>query len=744
MLRKHIIVNGQVQGVGFRPFVFRLAHEIGLTGEVSNSAAGVVIEVEGDTEKVDTFFAQFHIQLPAHARVTSMDVTDIDLKHDEGFTIIESDKDGAPQTLVMPDLATCQDCLNEMRNPLDRRYQYPFINCINCGPRYSIVSRLPYDRVDTSSTLFRMCHHCTREYKNPIDRRFHAQPIACPKCGPQIFAKTPDGNLVAGGNDALALVKHYLEANMTVAFKSIGGFQLMCLANAEDAVHHMRSRKNRMGKPLAIMCKDMEMAHRYAHICPRETELLTSAAAPIVLLRPKKDSDLASNISPACPHIGIMLPYTPLHHMLMGRINQPLVATSGNRSGQPLSFTNGGAMFDLHKIADLFLLHDRPILNPIDDSVVMLAANETVVLRRARGYVPLPLPGPEADGFAAGADLKNTFALNRKGQMFLSPHHGDMASDRAEAQYLRDIVRFGRLFGGGDGLRLRDQHPDYHTTALLPKAQGVQHHMAHLHACMGEHQLEPPVLGAIWDGTGYGGDGTIWGGELLLAGPKHTQRMGHMYPFPLPGGERAILEPKRTAVGMLYATYGDDWEEKCPDHLKQAFEERVWKMLPQILERGLNCPLSSAVGRLYDGFAALMGLCYHNDHEAAAPMALEAEALTQTEHTALPYALTSEDDIWIWDWRPTLEAVIAAKDPKTLAAQLHWTFANMLVDAADQLGVETVALAGGCFQNRLLLEAAVTLLHDRGKQPYFCAQIPPGDGGIAAGQIFYAARYQTQ
>ncbi|MDJ0836180.1 MAG: carbamoyltransferase HypF [Acidobacteriota bacterium] len=738
--RRRLLVRGRVQGVGFRPFVYRLAQECHLGGTTGNASSGVVLEIEGEPGDLDRFQDGLLHRAPPHAKVESVTAEPIPVLGEEAFHIGVSQEEGAPDTAVMPDLATCSDCLAEVNDPKDRRYHYPFTNCVNCGPRYSIIERLPYDRPYTTMDEFPMCPDCRNEYYDPADRRFHAQPIACPVCGPRVWVTGIDGVKSATNAQALDLASSALRGGSIVAFKSLGGFQLMCDATNNQTVTRLRERKHRPSKPLALMCRNLDEVGKWAEVSPREAEVLTSAAAPIVLLRRKDSRAPCPQIAPNTDALGIMLPYTPLHHLLLDRFQGPIVATSGNLTDEPLCFTNEGALEKLDGIADLFLLHDRPVLNPIDDSVAMVVDDTEIVLRRARGYAPLAIDAPDGNFFAMGADLKNCFALAHDGKLYLSPHHGDMGGHETRGLFQHNRDRYKTLFGDRDYTMISDMHPDYHTSRMSEDALAVQHHTAHLFACMGEHKLTEPVLGFIWDGTGYGTDGTIWGGELLLAQDSAVKRVGRLLPFPLPGGVKAVLEPRRTALGLLHALGGADWKQLCPPHLLTVFSDREMTILDRMLQRGINSPQTSAVGRLFDGIAALLNICLFNTHEAAAPCALEEAAFADPTTGRLPFMLTDRDDLLVLDWRPMVRAMLEHKgETMEMAGAFHRTLARMIGQAALHFDVPDVALAGGCFQNRLLLETALAELRHLDFRPRFCAQVPPGDGGIAVGQIFHTA-----
>lgn len=742
--RRRLTIQGTVQGVGFRPFVYRLAHDLGVGGWIVNSAQGVVIEIESTAPILDQFATRLRAELPPHASISDFHVETIPPSGEVDFTIHHSENGGAKSALILPDFAVCPDCLREITAPANRRYRYPFTNCTHCGTRFSIILALPYDRPNTTMRGFSMCAQCQAEYDNPLDRRFHAQPNACPDCGPKLMLWDRAGCLIDTEDRALRMTVEAIRRGKIVAVKGLGGFQLLVDARNPEAVSRLRARKGRYEKPFAVMFPILEAVERVCDISAKERELLVSPQAPIVLLH-APHHDLAPQVAPDNPYLGVMLPYTPLHYLLLTDLGFPVVATSGNLSGEPICITEAEALAKLGSIADLFLVHDRPIARHVDDSVVCVAAGEPLILRRARGYAPLPidLTADEnaADSvIAVGAQQKNTVALFHQGHVFLSQHLGDMDTADTFAAFKRTLADFQTLYDAKPAAVACDLHPDYLTTQY---AEGsgltvvhVQHHYAHVLACMAEHGLEPPVLGVAWDGTGYGTDGTIWGGEFLLVDHAGFKRVAHLRPFSLPGGDAAAREPRRSLLGVLYAMFGDDLPRDRLD-----FSPAELNLLLAALKKGVNTPLTSSMGRLFDAAAALAGLRQTCSFEGQAAMALEAAALDSTNSDeSYPFEITSVTDPstpigGMMEWKPMFAAMLQETDSAMMSARFHHTLANMVVEVARQVGTTQVALTGGCFQNRRLLEGTIIGLRAAGFVPYWHQRIPPNDGGIALGQI---------
>lgn len=758
----HILVRGAVQGVGFRPFVYRLAQTLGLSGWVLNDSDGVTIEIEGDADQVQHFLHQLQHTPPPRAQIDQIEATWHPPHGYTTFQIRPSLPRGMPTTLIPPDTATCPDCLAEMLDPLNRRFGYAFTNCTNCGPRFSIIAALPYDRPNTTMRAFVLCPACGAEYGDPVDRRFHAQPNACPVCGPRL-AFDVVGEAQSPTTPPLNAALTALRQGQIVALKGIGGYQLLVDPRNAEAVARLRLRKHRPAKPLALMARDLEQAAALVQIDQVAAELLTSAAAPIVLLprTPQPSIALADLVAPGHPYLGVMLPCSPLHHLLLRSFDGPLVATSGNLSDEPICIDDTEAHQRLGQIADAFLSHNRPIERHVDDSVVQVVAGIPRMLRRARGYAPLPVPLPATppSTLALGGQLKNSIALSIGPQVFVSQHIGDLHTLEARSAFERVIHDFLRLYAAQPSLIAHDLHPDYassqmaHTSTLLPDARrvAVQHHHAHFAACLAEHAAPGPALGVIWDGTGYGVDATIWGGEFLFGDVAASQRVAYLRPFTLPGGEAAVREPARVALALL-------WEILGPASLEQEdlaplahFNPTQRSLLLRMLQHGLNSPRTSSAGRLFDGVAALLGLHLQVSFEGQAAIALEHLA-DPHESLAYPFALeattapaqsaggvTCVPNPIILDWRPAISALLAdlrrGVAPQQIAARFHNGVISAICALARHIGVATIALSGGCFQNRHLAEGVIRQLQAAHHHPLLPRHLPVNDGGLCYGQV---------
>ena len=748
-LRAKITVHGAVQGVGFRPFVYRLATQLRLDGWVLNSSQGVFIEVEGRLDLLQVFLARLATEKPPLAIIQSLESSFVDLAGYQGFEIRYSDDAGPKTTLILPDIAMCADCLRELFDPSNRRYRYAFTNCTNCGPRFSIIEELPYDRPNTSMRRFKQCPECDAEYHDPLNRRFHAQPNACSACGPHLELWDKRGNVLAYQDAALLNAAELIRQGNIVALKGIGGFQLVCTAREEQVVIRLRRRKRREGKPFALMYPALDQVNRDCVLSSLEERLLGSPESPIVLLmRRGAESIIAPSVAPGNRTLGVMLPYTPLHHLLMRELGIPVIATSGNLANEPICIDEMEALERLKDIADFFLIHDRPIVRHVDDSIARVVCHREMVLRRARGYAPLPvrMKEPLPSVLAVGVHLKNTVALNVGRDVFISQHIGDLETTMALAAFHRTIADLPRLYEAQPELVACDLHPDYISTKYAASAdltvQRVQHHWAHVLACMAENELEPPVLGVSWDGTGYGTDGTIWGGEFLVPTQDSFQRVAHFRQFRLPGGEMAVKEPRRTALAVLYEIWGQNGLEDHDLAPIAEFTKTELGLIRQMLAKGINAPVTSSAGRLFDAVAALVGICQQVTFEGQA--AMELESLIEPEVTAVyPFELSSGVPQNI-DWAPMIgEILVDVRKGISLgaiAAKFHNTLAEIIVEVARQVVTPKLVLTGGCFQNRYLLEQAVQRLSQAGFKPYWHQRVPPNDGGIALGQIAAAAR----
>jgi hydrogenase maturation protein HypF len=737
--RLALVVRGAVQGVGFRPFVYRLATELNLLGWVNNTAAGVFIEVEGDRDILETFLTRLSLEKPPRSLIENIEIQWLNPVGYQDFSIRHS-SGGEKNTIVLPDLATCPDCLADIFDPNNRRYRYPFTNCTNCGPRYSIIESLPYDRSATTMKGFHQCPQCQKEYENPLDRRFHAQPNACPICGPQISLLDSQGCVLAEKDQALIATAEAIKQGKIIAIKGLGGFHLVVDARNTQAVNQLRQRKHRPDKPLAVMYPNFDLVEKHCYISPLESQLLQSPECPIVLIKQKK-SHLSPAVSPANPYLGVLLPYTPLHHLLLAELGFPVVATSGNLADEPICIDEKEALEKLGTIADLFLVHNRPIVRPVDDSITREMAGKVMVLRRARGYAPFPVKvnyGDFSAILAVGSYFKNTVAIYQKNQAFVSQHIGDLDTLNAFNHFQSVLDSLKKIYDFKPEFIACDAHPDYLSTKYahsldLPVIP-IQHHYAHVLSCMAENQLQPPVLGIAWDGTGYGLDGTIWGGEFIYITPDSWRRVAHLKPWPLLGGEKAVKEPRRVALGLL-EVMGDT------DRIKSAFSEREWSIFRQMLNQKVNCPLTSSVGRLFDGVAALLGLRYQLSFEGQAAMELEfaIEEIKTEEYYSFSF---SADEPIVIDWQKIILGVIDDLEKEVnlgiIAAKFHNSLSEIIVEIAHKMGTEKILLSGGCFQNRYLTERTIDRLQASGFQPYWQQILPPNDGGISLGQIIGA------
>jgi hydrogenase maturation protein HypF len=755
-LRLRVVIRGAVQGVGFRPYVYRIATDLGLQGWVINSSQGVFIEVEGKRDLLDVFLLRLEREKPPLSYIRGLEYSFLDHKGYKGFEVRESDDSGAKTVLVIPDIATCPDCLAEISDPSNRRYLYPFTNCTNCGPRYSIIERLPYDRSYTTMKDFEMCDECREEYENPSDRRFHAQPNACSECGPHVELWDRHGDVIALHHDALLHVVDAIRHGMIVALKGLGGFHLMVDAQNCEAVYELRTRKHREEKPLAVMYPSITSLKEICDISDLEERLLTSPESPIVLLRRKPESlEIAINIAPGNPYLGVMLPYTPLHHILMAELGFPLVATSGNRSDEPICTDEHEALERLGGIADIFLVHNRPIKRHVDDSIARVMMGRELVLRRARGYAPLPihLKGPVPPLMAVGAHLKNTIAASVDDEVFISQHIGDLDTVQAVDAFKQVYRSLQTLYDLKPSMMVCDLHPDYTSTQFAKDSGlpvfGVQHHYAHILSCMAENELEPPVLGVSWDGTGYGLDGSIWGGEFLQVDGDSFQRAAHLRTFRLPGGDMAVREPRRAALGLLYELYGESLFEMTDLIPIRAFSSNELGLLQNMLAKGINSPMTSSAGRLFDAVASITGLRQITRFEGQAAMelefALEDFEADESYHLEIIEPTGSEAETSaVVDWATMIEEIIndirQGIPTGLISGKFHNALAEAIVAVAGYFNEERVVMSGGCFQNRYLAERSIHLLREEGRQPYWHQRIPPNDGGIALGQIIAASR----
>ncbi|GAB6167440.1 carbamoyltransferase HypF [Thermostilla marina] len=763
-----------MQGIGFRPFVYRLAHALGMGGWVRNESGRVTIEIEGPQESTEAFVERLKTERPAWARYERFEVSEVPTEGETRFAITASEASDRVLPGIPPDLAVCEKCLAEMADPDDRRYRYPFINCTECGPRWSIIEGVPYDRPLTSMRIFEMCDDCRREYESPLDRRFHAQPIACPRCGPQLALIEPSDvaprfsldRVCAKEEEALQRAARAVLEGKILALKGLGGYQLVCDATDEEAVLRLRERKRRPDKPFAVMVT-AESVPRYVEVPAAAREALHSGAAPIVLLKRRPTSQtpvIAEAVAPDNPYLGVMVPYTPLHHLLLGLVERPVVCTSGNLSEEPMAIDDADALRRLGEIADVFLLHDRPIVRPVDDSVVMPddRAPGIRMVRRARGYAPQPLVMPcrLPVVLAVGGHLKNTTALSIEDRIVVSSHVGDLDNRPAVAVHRRVVDDLLRFFRRAPECIACDLHPDYASTRVAEDLAArfgvplvrVQHHEAHLAAVLAEAEhhdkaLPPlPVLGVSWDGTGYGRDGSVWGGEFFLFDGDTMRRAAHLRRFRLPGGDKAVREPRRSALGVFFELEGEN-AFAMPG---VEFSEDEARIFAQALSRRIASPLTSSMGRLFDTAAAVCGFRGKVGFEGRAAVFLEFAAerfLASVEHMpddvpfVEPCRFVGDDPITV-DWEPLIrslaEGIRRGLSAEQAAFGFHAALADVVAQAAAHFDVPTVALGGGCFLNRVLVDQIRRRLPDR--RVLVGRELPCGDGSIAVGQLWLAAR----
>jgi hydrogenase maturation protein HypF len=760
-----ISVRGIVQGVGFRPFVYGLAIKHNLRGWVYNTSEDVKIEIEGAGEAIKQFEQELETKAPPLAHIENIAVRYHSPRGYESFEIRQSQAQAGRYQLISPDVATCQACLGELLNPEDRRYRYPFTNCTNCGPRFTIIENMPYDRLKTTMRYFQMCPRCQAEYDNPLDRRFHAQPNACPKCGPQVQLVDNRGNPLADSNPIVA-AGQLLKEGKIVAVKGLGGFLLACDATSDTAVKTLRQRKKRPSKPFAVMVASVDEAKRHCYVLPEEEELLTSTQSPIVLMIWREVSCVSREVAPNLWFLGIMLPYTPLHHILLRDTGRPLVMSSGNLSEEPIARDNDEALRRLSGIADYFLVHNRDIYSRYDDSVAVVERGTGQLVRRARSYAPYPirLPFRTRQVLGCGAEEKNTFCLTRDNYAFLSQHIGDMENVETLEHFESTISLYKRLFHIEPEIFAHDLHPDYLATKYARelgesgmKLVPVQHHHAHIASCMADNGLESPVIGVAFDGTGMGADGNIWGGEFLVTGYRDYKRVGHLEYLPLPGGAAAIKRPYRTAIGYVLTLLGEDALSRDSPVMREVDDVEI-EVIKRQVERKINSPLTSSMGRLFDAISALLGIRGAIDYEGQAAVELEMAAYSGLiarsvsddaipgDDESYPYHIIEDHGIKIVRLKDLLAAVVEdlnQGDSKSLISlKFHNTVARMIGEmcrlAADETGITQIALSGGVFQNRLLLRKAVKLLESSGFQVFTHRQVPCNDGGISLGQAVIA------
>jgi hydrogenase maturation protein HypF len=747
-----IHLNGIVQGVGFRPFVYRLAQELKINGWVNNSSHGVYIHAEG--EHVQVFIDRLVKEIPPLAKITEIEKQEVDFGHYQSFEIVKSSKEENEDVLIPPDVATCPECIKDMMNPNDRRFQYPFTNCTNCGPRYTIIRDVPYDRSQTTMDSFSMCLECAKEYENPLDRRFHAQPVACIHCGPKVQLMDAQGKEFPG------LGLEQLAQGAIIAVKGLGGFHLVCDARNTDSLRRLRQLKERGAKPFALMASNLDKVREQLHVTDEEEDLLLSPASPIVILerRTKLKNPLPEEIAPGLHTLGVMLPYTPLHTLLFQGPYDFLVMTSANLSGRPLIYTNKEAIEGLKEIADYFLLHNREIYHPCDDSVVQIIDGEPVFHRRARGYVPLPQETPSAVNpsvLGVGGELKNAFCFAAGQRAFVSQYIGDMEGYENFLRFRQELNSFQRVSRIVPEIVAYDAHPNYQTTRFalespLPKIK-VQHHHAHFVSVLGEHQLTTPALGVICDGTGWGEDEKIWGFEFFRGDAKSYERIAHLEYLPLPGGDTGAKHPLRIAYAYAKVLLSQEaWYKSQPLWDRLSLNER--RILDQQIERKIQIFETSSAGRLFDAISALLDICSEVTYEGQAAIELESYAFRWAQRNTVLFMTSFYSIDWMYDekgsmvlkighlFQEIIQDILEEKEQGFIAYKFHESIAQAIIQTLLklQVGQEPLVLTGGVFQNKLLTERLLSLLRDLKVQVYRAKELPPGDGGLSFGQVLIA------
>lgn len=744
-------VSGVIQGIGFRPFVYNLAKKRDLSGYITNTSLGVDIEVEGEYEKIALFFQEIENNHLPLAHITQIEKVTLFPLNYQDFTIRESLNFPQKTVFIPPDICVCEDCLQEMGNIEDRRFRYPFINCTHCGPRYTIIADLPYDRPKTSMNVFKMCDECVQEYQDPTHRRFHAQPNACPVCGPRLELCNRDGKLLRV-DDPIARSIELLKEGYILAIKGLGGFHLVVDGENDQAVRSLRMRKLRDEKPFAIMSLGISQISQYAKISPEEESLLLSPQRPIIILEKKKPNSLSSHIAPSNKNFGVMLPYTPLHYLLLRHDFLALVMTSGNVSEEPIVIDNDDAFYHLCRVTDYFLIHNRDIYLRCDDSLVQKIGSRPRIIRRARGYVPLPLSLPVQSPpiLSCGAELKNTFCLSKGNSAFLSQHIGDLKNLESYRFFCFTIDHLKKLLDVEPVLCTHDLHPDYLSTRYALEqsgieTMGIQHHHAHIVSCLTENGIDGPTIGLAFDGTGYGVDGNIWGGEVLAVEDSRFTRLAHFAYVPMPGGDAVTKEPWRMALSYLFFTFGETlYDFTLP--LFQKIEERKIKVILEMIQKGVNCQRTSSLGRLFDALAAILGVRLQVSYEGQAAVELEM-ILDENEEGLYPFEWEKGEECYVISPAPIISGVVGdlleGKSPSRISYKFHQTLIQLFAELVNQLreetGLDRIALSGGVFQNATLLFGLEKTLQERGFSVFSHSKVPTNDGGISLGQAAIAA-----
>ena len=743
-------ITGVVQGVGFRPFVYQLAQRYDLKGFVENNSIGVTLEVEGNTHAIESFMKDLQSELPPLAHIDTIESREAPYVGYSDFQILQSKTQKQKSALVSPDMAICENCLQEMHDPTNRRYQYPFINCTDCGPRYSIIETVPYDRPNTSMHFFEMCKACHDEYMDPFDRRFHAQPISCPDCGPILRLLDTENMIVAKDNNAVALAVDAIMNGSIIAVKGLGGFHLICDATNSEAVVELRKRKQRPLKPFAVMFPDMKMIRASAQVSSDEEALITSKEKPIVIVQKCLNTSISESVAPKINRIGVFLPYTPIHHLLLKELAVPLVATSANRSDEPIIRNSSELIEKLTNVVDLVLDHDRDIINANDDSVVQMAGDQKITLRMARGYAPKSIKLPfksKKKILAIGANQKNSIALIFEDTLIISPYIGDLNSLEAFEYFERTVESFKRFYDFEPDVIVCDKHPEYMTTKWAKEFKSmhqdigvieVQHHYAHLLAGMAEFNLDTKVIGFAFDGTGYGDDGSIWGGEVMLADNHRYDRIATLENFSLLGGERAIKEPRRSALALLFKYYTLDEIHVLKLPLLQTFSSEEINVLHRAWEQGINAPLTSSMGRLFDAVASFADIVHLSSFEGESGLIME-----QYVDDTITESFLFEIDNGVIKLEAMIQSIVEMDDKKIIVSMFFNTVIKMIFQIAKKYPDEVLLFSGGVFQNRVLVEKINRRCKEEDRTCYFQNETAINDGGISLGQAWYALHLNT-
>jgi len=746
--RIKISIKGAVQGVGFRPFIYKLAKSLNLKGYVSNTNEGVVIEAEGNENFLQEFILKINSEKPPISIIQKLKTEKLPLNNFREFEIRKSRLKGYPDTIMFPDIATCPECLKEIFDKKNRRYLYPFTNCTNCGPRYSIIESLPYDRARTTMKAFQMCGECKGEYDDPTNRRFHAQPNACPVCGPHMELWDKKGNVIESHLNALLSSVNFIKEGKIIAVKGLGGFHFFADALNPDVIERLRIRKRREEKPFALMYPDILSVKRDCEVSEKEEELLISVRCPIVLLKKKKGCSASDTAAPKNPDLGIMIPYTPLHHIIMRYLKTPVVATSGNLSEEPICTDENEALSRLNGIADFFLVHNRPIYRHVDDSIARIVMNNNVILRRSRGYAPMPVLTENPQGkniISVGGHLKNTIAVSNVSGIFISQHIGDLESIESYNSFRNTIRKFTEVYKINPETVICDTHPDYISSKYAKEnfknVISVQHHVSHIFSVIAENDISMPVLGVAWDGAGYGDDKTVWGGEFIAIDNMGYSRKAHLKKFPLPGGASAFKDIYKTAFGLLYEIFGEGLFEIIPG----ISGRKEYGILANMVKKNINSPPCSSAGRLFDAIAFITGVRKTAGFEGQAAMELEFLTEGLNSEDSYDIELKRTNDMIVLDWENLLRGVIEDTknnlNLKIISLKFHNSLVNAIVRTAEKIDIQNVALTGGCFQNKYLLENSIRGLKENGFNVFWNREVPANDGGISLGQIAYYSYY---